>query len=282
MKQKYYSSIFLLLIISIIPFSSTAQKKKPARIKAEYVKEANQIETIIISLVVKDERYEPFSGAEVHVYHFNDTSKILVGTVQTNKSGLAKFLVQESPKLYFDDENKLAFEVAYEGTDEIRSASRKLSFNLSTVKLSFNKEDGIGYLEAELVELNSNESLKPVEGVSIKFYVQGTFSQLIIGEEKTEDDGKATIEFPSDLPGDRLGNLEIIVKVVEDRSYGTVEASGTIDWGTPLIPAVEKHRGLGDTDAPLWMVYTLIILLSAVWFHYLYVIYMIFRIKVSR
>ena len=38
-------------------------------------------------------------------------------------------------------------------------------------------------------------------------------------------------------------------------------------------------RGLGDTDAPLWMVYTLITLLSLVWFHYMYIIITVFRIR---
>ena len=56
-------------------------------------------------------------------------------------------------------------------------------------------------------------------------------------------------------------------------------AKGKINWGRPIQRVVEKKRGLGDTDAPLWMVYTLIILLSAVWFHYFFVIYQIVRIK---
>ena len=63
------------------------------------------------------------------------------------------------------------------------------------------------------------------------------------------------------------------------RSLATKE-NGKINWGIPVPLAEEKRRGLGDTDAPLWMVYTLIILLSAVWFHYLYVIYMIIKIKI--
>ena len=95
-----------MLVIYALPFNGNAQKKNPARVKAEFVKEANQIETIIISLVVKEERYEPFSDAEILVYHFNDTARILAGRLQTNKSGIAKFLVQNTPKLYFDDENR--------------------------------------------------------------------------------------------------------------------------------------------------------------------------------
>jgi hypothetical protein len=55
------------------------------------------------------------------------------------------------------------------------------------------------------------------------------------------------------------------------------------DWGLARPPViVKKRRGLGDTDAPLWMVYTLIVLLSIVWFHYLYVFYVMIKIKKLR
>jgi hypothetical protein len=50
-------------------------------------------------------------------------------------------------------------------------------------------------------------------------------------------------------------------------------------WGKPLQPMVIIKRGLGDTNAPLWMVYTLIVLLTLVWFHFSYAIFTIFRIR---
>ena len=84
------------------------------------------------------------------------------------------------------------------------------------------------------------------------------------------------------MPGDTSGIITIIVKVEEDRSYGTVETLGKINWGIPLLVTREKDRGLGDTDAPLWMVYTLITLLSIVWFHYADVIYMIIKIRLDN
>jgi len=64
--------------------------------------------------------------------------------------------------------------------------------------------------------------------------------------------------------------------------YGNVESRGDINWGIPVPIKAEKHRGLGDTDAPLWMVYTLITLLSIVWFTYVYVIFLILKIKRAR
>jgi hypothetical protein len=88
-----------------------------------------------------------------------------------------------------------------------------------------------------------------------------------------------SLEFPTSIPGNQLGYLTIVAKVEDNESYGNVAVSGTINWGKPLPPMKIIKRGLGDTDAPLWMVYTLIVLLSVVWFHYMYVIYTVFRIR---
>jgi len=111
------------------------------------------------------------------------------------------------------------------------------------------------------------------------FYVPRQFSLLKIGEAELND-GKCVIEFPISLPGDSIGNLNIIARIEESKEYGTVEAIGVKDWGNPRPPVIiEARRGLGDTDAPLWMVYTLIVLLSAVWFHYLYIMYVFIAIK---
>jgi hypothetical protein len=76
-----------------------------------------------------------------------------------------------------------------------------------------------------------------------------------------------------------MGYLTVVAKIEDNETYGNVEASGRINWGKPLPPVKVEHRGLGDTDAPLWMVYTLIVLLSLVWFHYLYVIITVIRIR---
>ena len=90
------------------------------------------------------------------------------------------------------------------------------------------------------------------------------------------------VEFPVNMPGDTLGVLTIVAKIEDSDTYGNVTAQGDINWAQVVPLAKLPHRGLGDTDAPLWMVYTLIILLSAVWFHYLYVIYLIVKIKLAK
>ena len=105
------------------------------------------------------------------------------------------------------------------------------------------------------------------------------FSMLKVGEVELLD-GEGMIEFPTTLPGDSIGNLQIIARIEESNDFGTVEVSSVKDWGKARPPIIiEKRRGLGDTDAPIWMVYTLIVLMSAVWFHYCYLLFILYSIK---
>ena len=77
---------------------------------------------------------------------------------------------------------------------------------------------------------------------------------------------------------------EILIKTIQPiysngRSY-CVNYTSKVPSQPNVV--VEKRRGLGDTDAPLWMVYTLIVLLSVVWFHYLYVFFIMYKINRLR
>jgi hypothetical protein len=139
--------------------------------------------------------------------------------------------------------------------------------------------DSIKTIVARAYRPGEGEEVEWLDDVKVNFYVPGSFSLLKIGE-RSFSDGEASVAFPVTLPGDSIGNLTVLAKIEQNEEYGIVEASGRIDWGAPRsYEPPEKRRGLGDTDAPLWMVYTLLVLLSAVWFHYLYVFFVIYLIK---
>ena len=144
--------------------------------------------------------------------------------------------------------------------------------------MSFFQKEQEKMVELKAFEPGKDNQWVPVENLDIQFYVPRTFSLLKVGKA-TITNGAASLEFPTTIPGNTLGYLTLMAKVEENEIYGNVEVSGTINWGKPLPPMKIIRRGLGDTDAPLWMVYTLIVLLSMVWFHYMYVIYMVFRIR---
>lgn len=274
--------LIIALLVIFVTSNALGQKKKATRLKVVYEKQFNMPGTLVASLLVREKRYEPFSNTTVIFYSINDTSKVILEKLKTDANGLAKLVISESSNIYRDDAGKMTFEVEYLGTDITKGSSKKISIKQAALNVSFIKQDEVKFIEADLLEFSSNDQQAPIENVSVLFYVKGTFSLLNIGKEKTDENGRAKIEFPIDMPGDTLGVLTLVVKVEEDDVYGSIESMGEIDWGVPLIQLQERQRGLGDTDAPLWMVYTLIILLSAVWFHYFYVIYMIIKIRLAK
>src|SRR3954453_18823947 len=54
---------------------------------------------------------------------------------------------------------------------------------------------------------------KPVENSSVSFTAIRLFGSLLLGEEKPLGDAPAAVPFPTDLPGDSSGMLEITATV---------------------------------------------------------------------
>jgi hypothetical protein len=274
-----------ILIVSLMVAITTGnvfgqkKKKKTARVQVEYFKNYDKSEQLVATLIVKEKRYVPLSDAVIQFYSINDTARVLLEKIRTDKAGKAIFKITNNPKIFKDASGVLTFEVEYNGNAFIKAAKRKIAIKQGDLEISFFQKDSVKSIEVSATEIGTDNQPVPIEGVNILFYVQGTFSLLNFGKEKTNENGIVHIDFPIDMPGDTTGVLTIVTKIEENKTYGTVESRGEINWGIPIQPVKEKQRGLGDTDAPLWMVYTLIILLSAVWFHYLYVIFLIIKIK---
>lgn len=284
MKYLYRHILVICLIVLIAHGNVFTQKvkKKTTRIRVEYFKDHTKTETLVATLKVKEKRYNPLSDVIVLFYFINDTSNVLLDKIRTNAQGEAIFVFADNPKVFKDSLGIMTFVVEYNGSTSLKGANRKIDVKQANLDVSFSQKDTVKYIEVDVNAIDLDNQMSPISGLNILFYIKGTFSLLNIGKEKTNENGKVEVEFPIDMPGDTVGVLTIVVKIEEDKLYGTIESRGTINWGIPVPLVQEKHRGLGDTDAPLWMVYTLITLLSAVWFHYLYVILMIVKIKMAK
>ena len=120
------------------------------------------------------------------------------------------------------------------------------------IDLSFWEEDGKKYVTAKASDFTQDSIGAPIEEIDLYLYVQRTFSLLPIGDRFTETDenGKRTIEFPSDLPGDTLGLVNVIVKIEDADEYADTSFSKTINWGIPLvIDKSENKRTLSAAGA---------------------------------
>jgi hypothetical protein len=225
----------------------------------------------------KEGKYVPVEGMKLTFSYVSGNDRKVIGTEETGAKGKASVEIPDDIIASGGLKGTYSFESAYEGLKNYKPSSASISIKMASMELSFSKKDTDKQVICKVWEPGKDGSV-PINDLKVQFYVPRTFSLLKVGEG-TLADGLATIDFPVTLPGDSVGNLTIVAKIEDNETYGNVEASGKIGWGKPLPPEVIVKRGLGDTNAPLWMVYTLIVLLSLVWFHYLYVIFTIIRIR---
>jgi len=257
-------------------------KKKTTRVRIDYFRHYDKSESLLATLRIREERYIPFIDALVHFYYVDDTSRILIDKVRTNSDGEAILLLKDTENYSSDSLGNFTFEAEYLAERDTKGSKRSATIRQANLNMSFFQKDTIKSIEVELTTFGDKGEMVPIADKKIKFYVKGTFSLYNFETQKTDGTGKVEVDFPIYMPGDTSGVLTVIAKVEEDKMLGTISSEGRINWGIRVPLAEEKQRGLGDTDAPLWMVYTLIILLSVVWFHYLYVVFMIIRIKMVK
>jgi hypothetical protein len=228
------------------------------------------------------ERDIPLRGSEVNFYHLAGEESQPLGTVQTDMEGEAVYRIDKQSDRLNSEEGFYTFSAVFGGNPDYEMSEDMVSVKPLEMSLDFIEIDSVKTIVARAYERDHEGKRIPLEDTDVYFYVPRSFSLLPVGEEWFMS-GRAAVDFPTTLPGDSTGNLTIVARIEDNELYGNVEAEAVKDWGK-AIPRVivEKRRGLGDTDAPLWMVYTLIVLLSIVWFHYLYVFYVMIKIKKLR
>ena len=238
-----------------------------------------RILTANVTARIKGERgRQKVANVEIEFFNVLDTTEVLLAKSVTNEDGIASFQLTGNLGTLRNEEGEYTYKGVFYGNNEYTDISKSITVRLVDMEVSFVEVDSVRNIVVTGFEVNSKGDKIVVEE-DVYFYVPRQFSELKIGE-CTLEEGSCMIEFPVSLPGDSLGNLTIIARIEESRDFGNVETMSIKDWGAPRTPVtIEKRRGLGDTDAPLWMVYTLIILLSTVWFHYIYILYVVFLVK---
>ena len=98
--------------------------------------------------------------------------------------------------------------------------------------------------------------------------------------QRTDKNGLASFNFPKDLPGDKLGNLELIVKV-NDVNYGEIESTDTLKIGIPTDKAgLTEERAMWNvlTKAPYWIIFAYLFGVFLVTSVLLYIIFSLYKV----
>jgi hypothetical protein len=272
--------LFLLLILSLPePLISQGRDKISPYLQLQYFKNSDDISYLATSLTYSADRMElPLPGMEISFYS-EAGRKELLGTALTDEKGIARFDIPDINSIPKNREGYWSFSTEYLGNDTIEGGTYDLSIRDVNLTMTLEEVDSIKTISLSAIA-DINGSKTPVSGEMVMVYVPRMFSLLPVGEAYLDDNGDASLEFPSDLPGDKEGNVTIIARIEDHPDFGTVERRTTTSWGVPFVDLTPiAHRALWTKTPPWWMIITLSVLLIGVWGHYFYAIISLFLIK---
>jgi hypothetical protein len=282
MKKKLICSTLFLSLFQFLPLNLFSQE--PVKIKPyvtlQYYKDTDGKRILQTTLTWSKNRMEmALSGMEISFYTGDHKVMLMKGT--TNEKGIARYELSENLKPVTGSDGMWEFGSEFAGNDTIEGGLSEVTVRDIRLELAVTEADSIKTVTVKALSSEGGKD-KVVSGETVTVYVPRMFTLLPIGELTLDDAGSASLEFPSDLPGDKQGNLTIIAKIEENATYGNVEKRETIKWGLPTDYSVPvTHRALWTKIAPRWMIYSLSILLAGVWGHYLFAIISLIRIKIN-
>jgi hypothetical protein len=121
---------------------------------------------------------------------------------------------------------------------------------------------------------------KPVENATVSFGVRRTFGTLILGEDRTLDDGSAAVPFPKDLPGGPKGQLQVIAAIKSPAAFASLRTEATFSGAKAVaVNADSLPRALWAPRAPYALLIPIALLLAGVWSTYAFVLAQVLAIR---
>jgi hypothetical protein len=217
-------------------------------------------------------------GLKAEFFMLSDTAETAVGTLVTDRNGFAVINLKAG-QLVTNADGTLHFKVKVAGPKNMEAGEGEVTVKRAMLILTPVKEDNLLSVQLKLVDLSTGEE-KPVPETAVGIFVKRSFYPLKLGEGNTDTNGEATVEVPNGLPGDPLGNITLLAKLDENETYGYLETASTQKWGVPVSNRIEDQpRALWSSHPPMWMLITFIILMTAVWGHYIVIVYELFRLR---
>lgn len=124
------------------------------------------------------------------------------------------------------------------------------------VKISMNFDSKANKLRVD-VKANEKTGIVPLKDAEIILFATRYFGRLQIDKTQwANNEGAAVFSLPKNLPGDKLGNVELVVKV-NDENYGEIESQKKFNIGIPTDkPALNADRAIWNVlfKAPIWII----------------------------
>jgi hypothetical protein len=274
-KLKKFILISLLLISSVNLFCQESEKISPS-VSLQFIRNTDDSCMLKATLTYSKNRMaNPVPGAAITLYAGNGRS---LKEIKTDTKGTAVLALGKQDMVY-DNSGMWPFSASFAGNDSIEAGSANISIRDAALTMTFDEVDSVKKVNLHAVKYD-NGKMVPAAGEMLTVYVPRMFSLLPLGDATFDEEGNASIDFPPDLPGDKDGNITIIAKFEDHPEFGNIEKTAVMKWGVPPVPSAHlSHRALWTKTAPRWMIYTLTILLTGVWGHYMFALISLVRIK---
>lgn len=166
-----------------------------------------------------------------------------------------------------------------------KTSEAKTESSVSTegLKLILDADEKSHSVTATLEAKDERGNTVTPSGIKVQIFVKRYFGNLLIGTDKTDSEGKITVEIPEDLPVSyEDGKLEVLAKIKNSNKYGEVSDSLKVKIG-----AANPHKNLllersfwgRASMAPLWLIITYTSVVVGIWLFIFYVISLIGKIK---
>ena len=149
------------------------------------------------------------------------------------------------------------------------------------LSISFSEDNDTKIITTKAVD----QSGMPIEDLELYYFVKRTFSLLPFGDafNSTDENGIIKVEFPNDLPGDTLGNVNIVVKLIESDIYNDQTLEIAKNWGIPTViedqETEKRSLWAAAANAPISLIVIVSSMIIAIWYIIFYIIFKLYKIS---
>jgi hypothetical protein len=288
--KRIKSGILLAFLILTGTIHLSAQDKAdttaPASTVLQFICTSTSDDSLQLKATVSvkhEEGAKNLANAPVSFYSVEKNGDLKIGESKTDVHGVAVLKIASRNKYERNDQQMLSLKAMYDGNAKFEASEGEFGIKPAKLKVSFYEEDSIRYVKVEGTQYNADGTETPITEGTVIVGVPKMISILKIAEITLDSTGMGTAEFPKDIIGDSLGNLNVVAYIEENDIFGNVKASADNNWGLHkhLISPDRPSRELWTPIAPLWMIITLIIMLLGVWGHYVYAVIQLVMISKS-
>jgi len=282
--------ILLFFVVEIKTFSQNTKSKTRVRMSLDFYNNVDHSRSLDATLYYIENRVRKPVINELIVFYLGEISdNILIDSLLTDNNGVAQLSFGENLTFDVDEERSVQITADFKGNKTVTSAKSSISITDVFMELFISEIELTKMVSVRAYEMGNNKEMFPVEEAKVNFYVPRLFGDQLVGDGNIND-GKCSIEFPENIAGDTIGNISIIARIEDHDDYGNVERQlQDFRWGATQPIEEDKSlmtieisiptRALWHTNAPLWMIVTLIILLTGVWSHYFYVVFQLIKLN---